>query len=266
MNKKLGITLNSTMLYVIAFLLTTILHEFFHALSGIICGSSPVMHHNYVVHFSIEQLSVSQKVFIALAGPTISLIQGIGAGFAYLKSSGQKPIHLFLLWFAVLGFNNFLGYLITGPLFKKGDIGKAYLLLDTPLWIQIIIAVSGAALLLLMAYKLTAPFLKFSYNPEWTDSGTSRKNFSFYILILPWIIGSGIITVLYLPIIALISIIYPVMSGMIFIFPWQNAERIKQVPVSTHKGIGKPSVITFCVLVILTVAFKTGLAPGIKLY
>ncbi len=265
MKEKRNVILNSTILYIIAFLITTIIHEFSHALAGVLNGSEPVLHHNYVEHLAISHLSALQRVSISLAGPISSLIQGLLAGWIYLTSQKQKPLHLFLLWFSALGFSNFFGYLMTGPLFRAGDIGKVYLLLKLPLPIQIIIAVIGAAVLFFIAYKLTVPFLQFSYRQEWVVDEHSRKNFAFGIIILPWIIGSSIVTILYLPIIAIISIIYPIMSGMVFIFPWQNARRIKSVELSKDTKIGEPSVLLCFLLAVVIIGFKLILASGIPL-
>ena len=267
MNKKIIITINSTVLYVIAFLLTTIIHEFLHAIIGSFFESDPIMHHNYVEHLSIEHLSINQKISIALAGPIISLIQGFlsGASYYMIRNKSHKLIHLLMLWISVLGFFNFLGYVMTGFLFKKGDIGKVYMLLNTPLWIQIVLAVLAALLLVLVAYKMTIPYLRFSYKKEWVENGRSRKNFSFHALFLPWVIGSLIVTILYLPIIVLISIIYPIMSGMIFIFPWQNAEGVKEVKISISQEIGKLSFLGIGALIILIFVFKFILTPGIEL-
>lgn len=228
-------------------------------------GSSPVLHHNYVEHLSPGKLTTIQNVTIALAGPILSVTHGILAGIAFLKSKKYNLSTLFLLWFAILGLNNFLGYLMTGFLFQQGDIGKVFLLLDVPLSVQSVEAVLAALALLFMAYKLTRPFLKFSYNPQWVDSEQSRVNFSFHIIILPWIIGSAIVTVAYLPIQAIVSIIYPVMSGMVFIFPWQNARQIKSVPVSEEKENGKISKTAIGLLIALVLIFKLILAKGIPL-
>lgn len=265
MKEKSFIVLNSTVLYVTAFLITTILHEFSHGLAGLFNDSHPILHHNYVEHLSINHLSIHQRVSIALAGPVLSLFQGLAAGWIFLNSQKQRLVTLFLLWFSVLGFNNFLGYLITGPLFSAGDIGKAYLLLNTPLWIQILVSFLGAAALLFLAYKLTAPFLSFSFKSEWVANRLSRKNFSFRIIILPWLIGSVIMTILYLPIIAIVSIVYPIMSGFVFIYPWQNAQRIENVELSSTTEIGNVSYLTIFVLLALTIVFKLKLAPGIQL-
>jgi hypothetical protein len=265
LNQKTNVTINSAVLYVVAFLITTIIHELAHAVAGAIHGSSPVLHHNYVAHFAKEPLSSIQSTTIAMAGPVVSLLQGLIAGFAFLKSQQRDIKNLLLLWLCILGFNNFLGYLMTGPLFQNGDVGRAYQLLNTPLWFQLAAALASSLLLLLLAYKLTAPFLNFSFQPSWVESAASKKNFSFHILILPWLVGSGVVTILYLPIVAIVSIIYPIMSGMVFIFPWQNARNVQRVEIATSDGLGRLSLASVAVLVILIMVFKLVLAPGIAL-
>lgn len=266
MNKKQIITINSTMLYVIAFLTTTMLHEFFHALVGHYFNSHPVLHHNYVENLSEAELPSSQIILIALAGPIISLFQGIISSIMYLKlkSKTHNFIHLLLLWLSVLGFFNFLGYVMTGPFFGNGDIGKVYTISNMPVLIQIVLAVIASAFLLLVAYKMTAPYLRFSFKETWIESGKARKNFSLHILLFPWIIGSIIITILYLPIIALVSIIYPIMSGMIFIFPWQNANTIKDTPLSKNENVGNFSIPITVIFLMFILVFKVILAPGIE--
>ena len=266
MSEKHIITINSAIIYIIAFLLTTIIHESFHAIFGWFFGSNPIIHHNYVKHLSTEHLTLFQKSTIALAGPLISLTQGVLFGTFYFKAR-PKPQglgNLFLLWFSVLGLLNFLGYLMTGFLFKQGDIGKFYLLTETPFWGQITVAVIAGLLLVFVAYKMTTPYLKFCYKKKWLINGKARKHFSLHILFLPWIVGSVIVTLLYLPIIALVSIIYPVMSGMIFIFPWQNADSVELTSISGVKELGKISYLSTGILLFLIIIFKFVLAPGIK--
>ena len=265
MKEKINIVVNSTILYVIAFLLTTVFHEYGHAITGLINGSQPVLHHNYVEHLSISGLSGSKRVMIALAGPLTSLLQGVLIGLVYLKSKKDRLLRLFWLWLSVLGFSNFFGYLMTGPLFQEGDIGKVFLLLRLPIYLQILIAVIGMAILFFIAFKITRPFLKFSYQPEWLADPVSRKDFAFKIIILPWIMGALIVSILYLPVIALISIIYPFSSGMIFIFPWKNARHQTGVPPSPYRGLGEVSFVLYGLLAVMVFIFHFILAPGIAL-
>lgn len=262
---KKAIVFNSMLLYVTAFLLTTIAHELAHGITGAMNGSNPVLHHNYVEHLATGHLTISQQILIALAGPIVSLLQGLIVGYVYLRSPRERMIDLFLLWAAVLGFNNFLGYLMTGPFFGSGDIGKVYAISDTPAWIQIGLAVAGAGALLFIAYKLTIPFLRFAYEHEWLAEGKARKDFSFHILILPWMIGSVVVTLLYLPVIAIVSIIYPIMSGMVFIFPWQNAVNPENVKLSATKVLGRPSPTAIGTALITAVLFRFVLAAGIEI-
>ncbi len=263
MSEKTTIILHSTLCYVLAFMFTTVIHEFAHAFAGWLSNSHPVMHHNYVSHLTPENLSVSQQTGIALAGPFISLIQGFFMGGWFFKTSKRGLVQLFVLWAAVLGFNNFLGYVMTAPMFKIGDIGKMYELHETSLFMQISFALIAALGLLAVANRLTRPFLEFAYKKQWISPQTIAPKFSFKMIILPYLIGSVLITFLYLPVINLLSIIYPVMSGMLFIYPWKNAVTIKNVRLSSSEQIGKLSWILLIVFVILVAIFRLVLPNGI---
>jgi hypothetical protein len=261
----LKITINSITLYVTAFLATTMIHESFHALFGFLFDSHPVLHHNYVKHLSIETVTINQIIAIALAGPLVSLVQGIIAARIFFKMKNFDGLKLFTAWFSILGFNNFLGYVMTGPIFKIGDIGKVYNLINLPLYLQIIFALIAAVILLKITMMMSKPFLGFASKPEWLSDGHSRKKFLLHIIILPWIFGSIIITGLYLPVIAIISIIYPAMSGFVFIGPWQNGENVTNVQLSKFKDNEKISFIHLAILILLALIFKFVLQPGIIL-
>ncbi len=260
-----GITVNSTVLYITAFLATTMLHESFHALFGILFESHPVLHHNYVEHLTSETLTTSQNIAIALAGPLIGLTQGIVAAAVFFRMKKYDLLQMFIAWVSILGFNNVIGYVLTGPLFKAGDIGKAYHILDTPLWLQILFALLAAIVLVKITLMMSKPFLRFATRQEWLQDGNSRKRFLFHIIILPWIFGSLIMTGLYLPVIAIISIIYPVMSGFVFIGPWQNGMKVPDVAESDSTGNEKISFTFISILIVLSLFFKFVLQPGIVL-
>ncbi len=263
MTERSNIILHSILCYVLAFICTTIIHEFAHAFTGWLANSQPIMYHNYVEHLSTETLSLSRKTGIALAGPIISMMQGFFMAGWFLKTKKRGLPQLFILWAAILGFNNFLGYVMTAPLFKLGDVGKMYELHSTSLFLQISFSLIAALGLLFVANRMTRPFLEFSYKKEWVLPPPNAPKFSFGIIILPYLIGSIIITFLYLPIINIVSIIYPIMSGMIFIYPWKNAITIKNIRLSKSERLGSLSwkiILVFCLLII---AFKLILPSGI---
>lgn len=232
---------------------------------GMICNSGPILHQNFVEHIAIDTVPINQRVVIALSGPLISLFQGLLAGIAFAKIKPAGLFRLFILWLSALGFTNFFGYLMTGPIFQNGDIGKVYLLLEIPLIYQILIALVGTGILVFIAYKLTRPFLSFCHKSEWLEIPRDRVRFAFAILIIPWVVGSVIMTILYLPVVAVVSIIYPFFSGMIFIFPWQNARRAVMMVPSRYTLPRKVSLSVVMILIVLVAIYKFVLTPGIAL-
>ncbi|MBL7951236.1 MAG: hypothetical protein JNM62_05905 [Flavobacteriales bacterium] len=259
------IAVNSAACYVLAFLITTVLHECGHAFVGSWLGSAPVLHHNYVAHFQRETLPVSHQVLIAMAGPLVSLVQGsIMAWFLHRRYGGGIG-SLSGLWLMLLGFGNFLGYLLTGPFFSGGDLGKAEVLLELPMSVRVIIALVGGALLTLVAYGSTRKFLSFAAEQSTLGSPSTRLHFNRSIIILPWLLGSLVVTLLYLPIVAIISIIYPIMSGMVFIFPWKNAKRITNAIALGSSSLQRPAPWLYAALIGMAVIFRLVLAPGIVL-
>lgn len=263
MGERTTIILHSSLCYVLAFMLTTIIHEFAHAFAGWLSNSHPIMYHNYVSHVTPENVSLSQQTGIALAGPLVSLIQGFFMAGWFLKTRKRGLVQLFILWASVLGFNNFLGYVMTGPMFSAGDIGKMYALHGTSTFLQISFSIVAALALLVVANRMTRPFLEFSYKKQWVQPEKNAPKFSFIIIMLPYMFGSVVITFLYLPVINIVSIIYPIMSGMIFIYPWKNAITIKNVRLSSNQQIGNLSWIALLIFILLVIIFRLVLPRGI---
>lgn len=257
------LVVNSVVCYVLAFLLTTVLHEFGHAIVGSFLGSHPVLHHNYVAHLDRDALPVIHQAWIAMAGPLVSLVQGLFLLPVVDRAKGGGLFQLFLVWCMLLGFGNFFGYLMTGPIFTAGDIGKVYVMLDVSMALRITIALVGAAALCFVAYRVTRPFLQFATDRAMLEDAVSRLSFNFRIIILPWLIGSVVMTILYLPVIAIVSIIYPISSGMVFIFPWKNAKRVNDA-----RALGSATLLSWAwpfygALLGGILVFRLVLLPGI---
>lgn len=203
--------INSTLAFVCAFLITTFIHEFGHFLCYTLLGAHPVLYHNYVQTFD-QQLSVGIRIISALAGPVISLIQGIVVGMVGSRKPGNKDSDLFLLWLSLLGFVNFFGYLMLTPLSTTGDTGKVAELLQIPYLFRILIAVAGVAILIVIIVKMGKRFANFI--PEENDIVAKRKYVNS-ILFYPILAGSIINAMLAFPIPVLLSVIYPATSAFV---------------------------------------------------
>lgn len=258
------LAINSAVCYVLAFLLTTVLHEGAHAVVGAWLGSEPVMHHHYVEHMGRHELLLWQQVMISLAGPGMSLLQGILLTPMVRQRAGGGLFNLFVLWCALLGFGNALGYLMTGPLFTAGDIGKVYQLLGAPWAMRIALAVFGAAGLTYVAYASTRPFLRFSSEQAALEDARARTAFNFRIIISGWVMGALAMTLLYLPVVAIVSIIYPITSGMVFIFPWKQAARINGERAMGSTALTRSAWPLYGSLLAAVMVFRLVLAPGIS--
>ncbi|MGV9013732.1 MAG: hypothetical protein ACOH13_14155, partial [Flavobacteriales bacterium] len=157
------------------------------------------------------------------------------------------------------------GYLMTGPFFTAGDIGKVEVLLQLSMVLRIAIALVGAAALTYLAYRVTRIYLQFHTDADGLNGPVERMAFNFHIIILPWLIGASTVTLLYLPVVALVSIIYPLSSGMVFIFPWKNAKRVVDAQALGDEATLHPAWTWYAALVVAVLFFRLVLGPGIAI-
>ncbi len=206
-----NILINSTLVFISAFIITTINHEFGHYISYIIFGANPTLFHNFV-QTPDQTLSLYVKVVSALAGPVISLFQGIVFGMIVSKGLKNTVNHLFFLWISLLGYVNFFGYLVMTPLSTVGDTGKVAELLNISYSIRILIAVVGFAILIWLILKIGKNFSNFI--PAELDMKRKAK-YVYTIMFFPIMIGSVVNMILAFPVVAFLSIIYPLTSSYV---------------------------------------------------
>lgn len=206
-----NILINSTLAFVSAFVITTFIHESGHYLSYLIFGADPTLFHNYVQTAS-QDLPVHARIISALAGPLISLVQGILFWVVISRNSQSTARNLFFLWMSLLGLVNFFGYLVMTPLSTVGDTGKAASLLGLDSSIRIVVAVAGFAMLMWSVLKIGRSFSNFI--PADLDR-EKRTKYVYSVMFFPIMIGSVVNTLLAFPVVALLSIIYPATSAYV---------------------------------------------------
>ena len=204
---------NSFIAFISAFIITTIIHESGHFISYYIFGAQPVLYHNYVQTLNHNPGS-NTLIISALAGPVISLFQGIIISTFLIRKPGNSDKYLLLLWMCLLGFINFFGYLMLTPISKKGDTGKVAEMLGFSTVVQIIIAVIGIAVLILIVLKMGKKFAYFI--PNTTDEAKKSKYINSLVM-FPIMAGSVVNILLAFPIPVLLSVIYPATSSYIIL-------------------------------------------------
>ncbi len=202
--------INSTLAFVSAFFVTTFIHEGGHFIAYLLAGAHPVLYHNYVQ--TPDKMGMGTEIFGALAGPVISLFQGMILGAVVIRRRGERILDLLLLWLSLLGFVNFFGYLLLTPLSTAGDTGKVAELLHVSYPIRILVAIIGIILLLIIVKRLGKFFSNFI--PA-THDITEKRKYVNSILFFPIIAGSIINTAFAFPIPVAVSAIYPATSSFV---------------------------------------------------
>ena len=220
--------LAATAHYTAAFLCTTLVHELGHATVSKLLGGQPVLYNTSVNNLN-EHLPVGHQVAIALAGPLLSLVQGLVFLAWAWHRRGAGDAALWRLYLGVFGIINFLGYLLIGPLVPYGDIGQVEALWHWPTWATVGLAVI-AGVGVQFAVARTAP-LFLDQGPAGL-ARPARGRLMRALVVLPWLLGSGLITALSWPPPTLISLLYPILSSMVLGTAWGRAMRQPYSPNS----------------------------------
>ncbi len=253
-----NIFLNSFMAFVSAFILTTIIHESGHFISYLLAGAQPELFHNYV-QTSDNTLSLQIKIIAAMAGPVISLLQGIIFTMLVVKNQKNNARYLLFLWLSLLGFINFFGYLMLTPLSTKGDTGKVAELLHISYVARIIIAVIGLATLIFIVVKIGRYFANFI--PTRTELPIRGKYVNFLVM-FPIIAGSMVNVILAFPIPVILSVIYPATSAYVILSSYGvilKTERQQMPDSDLDKKISLFLVIIVMTCIILNRILTTGI-------
>lgn len=207
--------------YTAAFLLTTLAHELAHAVVATLLHGQPVLHNIWVDTRNEALLPVGAKVAIALAGPLLSLVQGLLFLTWAWRRRGAGDAALWRLYLGLFGLINFMGYLLIGPLVPYGDIGQVEALWHWPAWATVGLAVAAG---------LGVQFAVASTGPLFLDQGPglalpARRRLLQALVALPWLLGSALITALSWPWPTPISLLYPILSNMVLGTAWGRAMR-----------------------------------------
>lgn len=220
-----NVLINSTLAFVSAFVITTFVHESGHYLSYLFFGADPTLFHDYV-QASEQNFALPGRVISALTGPVFSLIQAVIFGLVVSKNRKNTASYLLFLWLSLLGYINFFAYLMLTPLASAGDTAKIAELLNLDISIRIIIAVVGFAVLMLMVLMTAKNFSNFIPADE---NVKGRAKYVYRIMFFPIMIGSVVNSLLALPVVTVLSIIYPATSSYVIM---SSFGRILKAPES----------------------------------
>lgn len=256
MIRQKHIIINSTILFVIASMIVMTLHEFGHFFASIITQAKGIsIHHNFVSN-SNDGLSLQSILFIKSAGPLVSIVIGMLFHLICALQVKRNTLFLFNLYMSSFGYIGFFGYIMVAPLFTGGDTGFICYALEFPLWLTIIIALTGAISLYFLMKSIAKYFVEMG-SREIVENKELRFPFIRSLLLYPIFIGIIITTILNLPIKNVLSLIAPICMPFSFFWGYKNAlSKIYPYDKANKEfeSFNKPNFWLYFILIIVLVA------------
>jgi hypothetical protein len=206
MKQKL-IILNLISVFVVAFGLTTFLHELAHAITAKFIGIESILFHSYVSYDNSKTSAINQ-IYILSSGPLFSFLQAIAFIMLLRKKSKFDFIGLFYLWMGIIGMVVFLGYIMMGPFMPYGDTGKIYAILSIPNYVSISLSILALIVIIFFFRKLTPVFSDFLFNLKAASEFEKQKSYMLFFL-LPIALGTIINVLTSLPAPTMMSLAFP---------------------------------------------------------
>jgi hypothetical protein len=227
---------SSTVAFVGAFTLTTLLHELGHFVSYLAFGGRPVLYFNRV-EADDSTISLTGVVVSAMAGPVVSLVQGLLCAWWVRARGLNRRLDLFVQWLALFGFINVFGYLMLTPLSAVGDTGKVAGLLGVPTWLSVLISVAGIALLLVTVIRQDTHFRGFLHGEPGTRE---RARWINALVFVPIVAGSVVNVAFAFPIPAVLSAVYPATSSLTVLAGFAAMQQVRrpELPASPAAASG----------------------------
>jgi hypothetical protein len=181
---RVGVAFRPTLLFVTAFALNATPHEAVHAATAYMLGFSSTLYQMWV---NPDTDAATPRQLIAIAGPIFSLTVGLISWFLYRQRYSRKPSGLLLLMLAIVAFYIPLGGSIGGDIHLALRFGGTSRLLTNAISIVAVLVLS--TMMYFMGKEL------FSWAPPWF----SRSKAVLCTTVGPWLIGTVLMTLVYLP-------------------------------------------------------------------
>jgi len=258
------LTINSALLYALAFNLTFFVQELFLVLpKALTPGLHPTLFHN---NHSWEG-----------ENPLAGLFQGTGALAIFLTGvacalslrrwpSRSTTVRLLLIWMTYNGFFQSLPQVVIGAMSPRSDVGMAMDYLGLGATAKTVAALVALVAIPPAALWLGRPLLGLAENPACIASARARTHFIFRVATLPALSAILLIIPFRVPRELVEVIVLPVTVTVIGI-AWLQAGGWRVSAVKTGSGSGTGSIAyPLAALLVLLLAFQLLLRPGVRFY
>lgn len=252
--------LQSVLSFIAALILTVLWHELGHGAAARALGYRPVV---FSGREDDPAVSVRDSVLIAAAGPLVSLLTGsVLLLVLRQRPVGSRPGVLLLAWLGLLGVQSTAGYLLTAPFFDGGDIGRILAELQTPFWLSLVVLAAGLVAVVIISGLAVGVFHQLM--PSTAEQPTDLRLFLRQVAVLPWLVGSVVVTVVSLPMDSLFGPLATATSGLFSLVAMGlTARRFPALPAHasrrTNRDLLLLVVLVLAVLIVDRFVFRPGL-------
>jgi len=175
----------SAVAYGTAALMTVTLHEFAHGAAALAFGLRPTV---YGLHEEDVAGGGWQAAIIAAAGPIASLALGLMFFQIHKRMRGQGFARYLTFWLGLLGIALCMGYLLTPPFFKEGDVYKVLSGMDaaTPVFVGLSVLLGGVGF-------IQVAWIGFPRLLAMTDGSAPLRPQMMASSLLAWLAGSALV-------------------------------------------------------------------------
>lgn len=266
MSRVVMVIMNSTIMYLMAFLIIYFVYQMIVIFTANSFGISGVLYY-YQVFWPIGDSSPLwfphyKIILITGSGPFISLILGLIFFRVFVPRLKNPQTKLFFLWLALHALNMFFGAFVAGVITSDG-FGYVPLWLGLHVGLRIFFSMIFLFGLASFGYHFTRYFLETAPSPSLLKS-ERRRQFLLYHVLIPSILGALVIILVRIPfnppyqIIVLATMLAATITA---VFNHKaKPDRIKSFPKHHDRKLHLGYLV---VLALLMIGFRYGLALGL---
>jgi hypothetical protein len=258
------LTINSALLYALAFNLTFFIQELFLVLpKAFTPGLRPTLFHN---DHRWEGESPLAGLFQGTGALAIFLTGAVCALSLRCGSGRSSTVRLFLIWMTYNGFFLSLPQVVIGAISPRSDVGMAMDYLGLGAAAKTVAALAALAAMPPVALWLRRPLLNLAEDPACVASARARTRFVFRVATLPALTAVLLIIPFRVPREWVEVVMLPVVVTVIGIAWLQaGAWRVSGVTTANRSGPGSIAYPLGALLLLLLV-FQLLLRQGVRFY
>ena len=188
--------LTSTAMFLVAYQLSWFFYQLVVMITASMFGIDSVLYF-YEVMFPVGSNALiwtpEKIIIVTLSGPFTALLIWILLRFVLrLKSRYGSHMRMFLVWMYLMSMMMFFGAFVGGAITLEG-FGYVIDWLFMSVALRLILSMIFISLIIALSWKVV------SYLPETTRTNSWKNNRHFFVLsrlVIPWVLGSGIMTLL----------------------------------------------------------------------